>query len=236
MKLRSPFVPIAFLAASLCSIALAAPERPFNGGFELTSMGQPLGWQVEGPWFVRGDAAAAGKNGVSLRAEYSKVGNRLCPEGYLIAGPGQTIKITLRYTSNGGPAVGLAFCDVFGSPVGEGLFEPLCPSDTWTTYERSIELTPQLCDKPYAAVRPVFRVETDGAQARLDCVVLSTTTTATPRPLVPKFKPEERPNLLVNPGLSLDPGGVLPGWKVLEAPGFRYRRGQAAAYRGDRSR
>lgn len=209
------------IALTCASLALAASEVPYNGGFETVSLGEPLGWQVKGAWFCRAEAARAGRNGVLVRADFSKEGDRLTSNGYLLASAGETLKLTVDYTSAaGGPAVGLVFCDPFGRPVGEGCLETLPAAATWTTYERSITLNSEACPVSFSSVRTFFVVEQDGVAAKLDGVTLTREHPETPQPLVPRVKIEDRPNLLGNPTMLLEADGTMAGWTALDRDGF----------------
>lgn len=222
MKNNIPRLVLALIIAlGACSGAFAAAEFPFNGGFELLNMGEPVGWVVEGPWLCRTEAATAGRNGLCLRADMSEAGNRLSTEGYLLAGPGETLKLSLMYNSvGGGPSIGLIFGDAFGRPVGEATLECLTPAATWTPLEREITLTADACKVPYSSVRPFLVVDQTGVQAKLDCLKITRVSPACPAPLVPKFKAEDRPNLLPNAALKMSPDGMLSGWTALAAEGF----------------
>ncbi|MEI6503867.1 MAG: hypothetical protein WCP21_22880, partial [Armatimonadota bacterium] len=124
------------IALTFASLALAASEVPFNGGFESVALGEPLCWQVNGAWFCRAEAASAGRNGILVRADFSKEGDRLTSNGYVLASAGETLKLSVNYSSaSGGPGVGLIFCDPFGRPISEGCLETLPAAATWTTYE-----------------------------------------------------------------------------------------------------
>lgn len=201
--------------------AALASEMPFNGSFETINLGEPLGWQVKGPWFCRTEAACTGRNGILIRSDFSHTGDRLISDGYLLAKAGQTIRLSLSYTSTaGGPSVGLILCDPFGRPVGEAYLECLPAAESWTKYEREITLTTDACPASYSAVRPFFVVEQDGVQARLDCLALTREHSETPQPLVPKVKIEERPNLLSNPKMLRAEDGTMAGWRALDLDGF----------------
>lgn len=209
------------IALAACSAVFAAAEFPFNGGFELLNMGEPVGWKVEGPWLCRTEAANLGRNGISLRADMSEAGNRLTTEGYLLASPGESLTLSLMYTSTGGgPSIGLIFGDAFGRPVGETILEPLAPATAWTKYERAITLTADACPVPYSSVRPFLVVEQKGVQARLDCMKITHAAAHGPAPAMPKVKAEDRPNLLANPMLKVSADGALAGWTALAAEGF----------------
>jgi len=212
---------LAAIFLSSAGLALAASEVPYNGGFESVALGEPLGWQVRGAWFCRAEAACAGRNGILVRPDFSKEGDRLTPSGYLLATAGETLKLSVTYTStDGGPAVGLIFCDPFGRPVGEGCLETLPASATWTTYERTITLSSDFCPASYSSVRPFFVVEHDGVAAKLDGVTLTREHTETAQPLVPKVKIENRPNLLSNPTMLLAADGTMAAWTALDRDGF----------------
>lgn len=194
---------------------------PFNGSFELLNMGEPVGWQVDGPWLCRPDAAQTGRNGVSLRADMSQAGNRLAPEGYLLAGPGESLQLAMMYRSaDGGPTIGLVFGDAFGRPVGETTLQCLAPAATWTRFERDLTLTADMCPVAYSSVRPFLVVDRNGVQAQMDCLKITHGARSGSAPLLPKIKAEDRPNLLPNPALKTGADGTLAGWTALEAEGF----------------
>lgn len=220
--MKHRLAPLLVVIALACAgFARAASEVPFNGGFESVALGEPLCWQVNGAWFCRAEAAGSGRNGILVRPDFSKQGDRLTSTGYLLASAGETLKLTVNYVSTtGGPAVGLIFCDPFGRPVGEGCLETLPVAETWTTHERTIELTADLCPEPYSSVRAFFVVEQDGVGAKLDGVTLSREHVETEAPPVPRVKIEDRPNLLTNPTMLLGADGTLAGWTALDRDGF----------------
>lgn len=230
MSLRSTgsrHYPTCWIVAALivttiaCCTNVLAASFPFNGSFESVALGEPLGWQKQGGWLVRSEAARDGRNGISLRAETTEGNDILTTEGYLLVTPGESLTLSLQYMSNeGGPTPGLVFCDALGQPVDTVYLEPLPAAAAWTRYERTIALDEQSCDKPYAAVRLTFKTGVKGLVARFDDVKLEHECTLRLRPATPKFKAEERPNLLLNPTLKLGPDGSLPGWVKLEAAGF----------------
>jgi hypothetical protein len=224
---RCSFFTLAILVAALVPLtaclnfARADSECPFNGGFELSALGQPLGWDLDGAWLLRTDAACTGRNGICLRADCTRAGNRMVSQGYLLAGPGETLKISLNYMSaTGGPSVGLVFCDAFGRSVGEGAFEALPAAAGWTNYERSVILAADSCSRPYSTVRVAFVADKDGVAAKLDDVCLAHAHPGVPAPDVPEFRAQDRPNLLTNPELAVAQDGTLPGWTPVCCDGY----------------
>ena len=212
---------VALLALCAGTFAQAASECPFNGGFDVTNLSVPVGWTIQGKWLLRSEASYGSKNGILVRPDLVNVGDRLITDGYVLAGPGETLNLSLHYTSrDGGPGIGLIFCDAFGRAVGEGLVESLPPADTWTTHERSITLTAEACPVPYAAVRPFFIIERAGVQAKLDGLTLTREHAETPAPLLPNVKIEQRPNLLTNPTMRRADDGTMIGWSALDCGGY----------------
>lgn len=220
LRWQAPLLAL-IIALTIGSAALAKADFPFNGGFELLNMGEPVGWKVEGSWLCRSDAANAGRNGICLRADMSHAGDRLATEGYVLASPGEKLTLSAMYTSgSGGPSIGLIFGDAFGRPVGETILQCLVPATTWQKFETDVTLTADLCKVPYSSVRPFLMVEQDGAQAKLDSLKLTHDAPACSAPLCPKLKAEDRPNLLQNGALKMSANGALGGWTALAVEGF----------------
>jgi hypothetical protein len=199
----------------------AAGTFPYNGGFELVSNGVPVGWAVEGPWFVRSEARKTGRNGILLRADYTQAGNRMVSQGYKLARLGETLTVKLSYACPEGQlAVGLLLCDSLGRELVEGPLVALSPAADWTTI--SFELPIEATDAPpqVAAVKVLLKVLSDGTAARLDEVSVTAggpvTSGAAPRP--PALT-ATRPNLLQNPTLRPREDS-LPGWMPAVGGGF----------------
>lgn len=129
-----------------CALGQAA-TFPFNGSFELVAGGQPVGWQVEGAWFVRPDAATDGRNGLSVFGDFGKQGARLATVGYLrVTHEPLTLSFTY-FSRTGNVSCGLEFCDALGHPLAIGAWESLPTADTTTRYVREIAL-PETVEVP----------------------------------------------------------------------------------------
>ncbi|MHB8997561.1 MAG: hypothetical protein ACYC63_20130 [Armatimonadota bacterium] len=228
---------VAGLVVGLLSTGLAqAAECPFNGGFDLTNLGAPIGWKSDGLWMARSEAKAAGKNGMMIRADKSRAGDRLSTEGYIFVTPGETLHLSLRYMSaEGGPAIGFVFCDAFGTRVGEGLVEALPAAGSWKDYQRTVELPADVCPVPYSAVRPFFLVQQNGVAARFDSFVISRRHQAAVAPRLPRMDAEELPNLLVNPTLRLADDGSVAGWSPLRCDGYAQENAMTLPVEGTQS-
>ena len=138
---RGAYAALAVLLALLGACALGqAATFPFNGSFELVAGGQPVGWQVEGAWFIRPDAATDGRNGLSVFGDFGKQGARLATVGYLRV-KDEPLTLSFTYSSpTGNVSYGLEFCDALGHPLAIGAWESLPTADTTTRYVREIAL------------------------------------------------------------------------------------------------
>lgn len=199
----------------------AASTFPYNGDFELVSNGEPVGWAVQGPWFVRPEARKTGRNGILLRSDYTIAGNRMVSQGYKLARLGETVTVKLSYACPEGQlAVGLLLCDSLGRELVDGPQVLLPPAADWTNF--SCEVPIEATDAPpqVAAVKMMLTVLSDGTAARLDEVRVTgggpVISGAAPKP---PLLTAARPNLLRNPALRLRED-ILPGWLPAVGGGF----------------
>jgi len=136
-------VVIVLSAGGVCPAA----SFPFNGSFEFITAGRPLGWNVEGAWFVRPDAATEGRNGISVFGDFGQRGAQLSTSGYLLVRD-EPLSLSLTYSSpTGNVSCGLEFCDRLGRPLAVGAWEALPAATTRTHYQREIVL-PQTIEMP----------------------------------------------------------------------------------------
>lgn len=201
--------------------AQAAATFPYNGGFELVSSGEPVGWSVEGPWFVRTEARKTGRNGILLRADYTQAGNRMISQGYKLARLGETVNLKLSYVCPEGQlAVGLLLCDALGRELVEGPLVALSTTESWTTLDFELPLEATDAPPQVAAIKVLLKVMSDGTAARLDDLSVTGGTasggSSLPRP--PALT-AARPNLLQNPTLRPREDS-LPGWMPAVGGGF----------------
>lgn len=139
-------------AAAWGSTPAAMPSFPFNGSFEIVSGGKPVGWEVNGPWFVRVDSHVTGRNGITVLETMSKAEATLTSGGYLRVQPGETLGLSFTYLSpTGGISCGLVYCDRLGNPLGSGAWEALPVACDWTPYQRCLSVP----DKVVIPMAPV---------------------------------------------------------------------------------
>lgn len=225
---------IIILLSSLCHPGMAS--FPFNGSFEFLSGGKPLGWEITGSWFVRPVAASQGRNGISVFGYFGKKGAQMITNGYLLA-YNEPLWLSFTYSSpTGNVAAGLLFCDSLGHPLASGAWESLPPTEMPRKYEREIALPPYVeglsfmnaaeandsCSPlpfreliSYSSVRLVFRIEQDGAQIKIDDVLLRHQDKVNAPPKPPAIKAEMRPDLLRNGRLAVNEEGFIRNWLPL---------------------
>lgn len=179
--MHKPYIAL-HIAAVFVTLACAslgsAASFPFNGSFELVSLGKPVGWQSTGMWFIRPDAASDGRNGINVFGDHGKKGSQLVTSGYLLVHD-EPLKLSLTYQClSGSMSVGLIFCDSLGNPMAEGAWEALPERPVRDVYQREIILPPWLelpleeapAEEPVAAATepaPAAEAATPAAEAAL---------------------------------------------------------------------